>query len=62
MSVKVMVEKTRIIYCQKCEKEIEPEEKCYQISTGRFVSKDKLFRTYPSDSNQYFHEGCLNIL
>ncbi len=54
-----MVEKKRIIYCQECEKEIKLKEKCCLISTGRFVGKDKLFRVYPTDSNQYFHEGCL---
>lgn len=57
-----MEEKTIIRHCQKCEKEIKPEQKCYLISTGRFISKDMLFRAYPDDSNQYFHEECLNIL
>ncbi len=57
-----MGEKKRIIYCRKCEKEIKPEETCYLIEKGHFVGKDKLFRTYPTDSNQYFHEGCLNVL
>jgi hypothetical protein len=55
-------EKKYIMHCSKCEEEIEPEETCYQITKGRFVGKYVLFRSYPTENNQYFHEGCLNIL
>lgn len=57
-----MVEKTIVMYCQKCGKEITTDQTCYQISTGSFEGEDMLFRAYPTDSNQHYHEGCLNVL
>jgi hypothetical protein len=57
-----MPEKTIVIYCGKCGKEITTDQTCYQISTGKFEGEDMLFRAERYDFNRYFHDKCLNIL